>query len=391
MRAKQDLICLPPISRTSKRKNSSEEEPSMSCSGAPPPQAPATAVASFVDASSGNEGSRKRGRSPPGLPYMADYRPYSSGLLQGHRRRHNAEMHKKQWDLYYRNNTVNGYKDRHYILREFHELRAAIDAAADVAVRMHTSDGGDEDEKKRAEDNGSSTSADADAATFSWMEAGCGVGNAMLPVFEQYGHLPQWRALLGFDISTVAIRLLEEKKAAMPPELAAKVHICVLNPSESDVADCTFFQPAAGSSASSKPCAFPDFVSLIFVLCSIPVVSHALVLRRIAGCMKRPGGVLYFRDYAVNDHAEARFQQSNRQLRSGVHDSEGHTDVDANTYERTNGTLSHFFSVEEVRQLFERAGFEVIALDIIDNEVTNRKTGVTFARKFVQGRFRLLA
>ncbi|KPA86420.1 hypothetical protein ABB37_00593 [Leptomonas pyrrhocoris] len=332
-------------------------------------------------------GSRKRGRSPPGKPYVSDYRPYGSGLLQLHRRRPNAEMHKKQWDLYYRNNTVNGYKDRHYILREFHELRAAIDAAAETAVGADTTvpeGGADKDAEAVASDG---------AASFSWMEAGCGVGNAMLPVFQEYGHLPQWRALLGFDISSVAIRLLEEKIASMPPALAAKVHVCVLNPSESDVADCALFHPAPAcsslSAATAAPRAFPEFVSLIFVLCSVPVPSHAVVLQRLAKCMKRPGGVLYFRDYAVSDHAESRFQQSNRQLRG--ESGNGVAAADANTYERTNGTLSHFFSVDEVRQLFTGAGFEVIALGIIESDVTNRKTSASFARKFVQGRFRLLA
>ncbi|KPI85366.1 hypothetical protein ABL78_5590 [Leptomonas seymouri] len=329
--------------------------------------------------------SRKRGRSPTGEPYVSDYRPYSCGLLQLHRRQPNAETHKKQWDLYYRNNTVNGYKDRHYILREFHELRAAIDAAAEMAVRAHTAAPlGDAD-------GGAEKATSDSAASFSWMEAGCGVGNAMLPVFEQYGHLPQWRALLGFDISSVAIKLLEEKKAAMPPALAEKVHTCVLNPSESDITDCTFFQPVGVTPSPSTldPCGFPEFVSLIFVLCSIPVPSHRVVVQRISKCMKRPGGVLYFRDYAVRDHAESRFQHSSRQVRSAS--AEGDADTDANTYERTNGTLSHFFSVDEVRQLLEGAGFEVIALDVIENEVNNRKTSVSFARKFVQGRFRLLA
>lgn len=381
----------------------------MSCSSAAPPAAQSggsssDTLAQAVDAdatnnnnnsssNSSSSGTRKRGRSPPGKPFVVDYRPYGSGLLQRHGRQQNAEMHKKQWDLYYRNNTVNGYKDRHYILREFHELRAAIDAAVAAAEA--------EEEKERAHhaegEEASSLPAQA-AEDFAWMEAGCGVGNAMLPVFEQYGHLPQWRALLGFDISSVAIRLLEEKKAAMPAALAAKVHVCVLNPSESDVADCSFFQPVrtslsspAPSASPAMPCAFPEFVSLIFVLCSIPVATHPLVLRRIAHCMQRPGGVLYFRDYAVSDHAEARFQQSNRQLRTtNALSTEEKTGVDANTYERTNGTLSHFFAVEEVQQLFVNAGFEVIALGIIENEVVNRKTNVSFARKFVQGRFRLL-
>ncbi|CBZ30911.1 conserved hypothetical protein [Leishmania mexicana MHOM/GT/2001/U1103] len=343
---------------------------------------------------------RKRARSPPYPPFVSEYRPYSSGQLQAHRVNQHTDLHKRQWDMYYRNNTVNGFKDRHYILREFHELRAAIDAA--VAAEKASATG-------EAAPSMSAPSASL-ACSFSWMEAGCGVGNAMLPVFAEYGHLPQWRALLGFDISSVAIGLLEEKRALLPLALAAKVHVCVLNPVESEVADCPFFTPTGGgatassssagvaeaggadgdsTSAVGRPpvCELPEFVSLVFVLCSIPVSSHAVVLRRIARCMARPGGVLYFRDYAVSDHAERRFQAASYRRRGDG--GEGNDTSNTNTYERTNGTLSHFFSLEEVRTLFEGAGFEVVALDIIANEVTNRKTSVSFARRFVQARFRL--
>ncbi|KAG5491250.1 hypothetical protein JIQ42_01148 [Leishmania sp. Namibia] len=347
------------------------------------------------DASNG----RRRARSPSYEPFVVEYRPYSGGQLQTHRVNRHTDLHKRQWDLYYRNNTVNGYKDRHYILREFHELRAAIDAA--VAAEEKAPKAGNAAPSK----SGASLSP---ARSFSWMEAGCGVGNAMLPVFAQYGHLRQWRALLGFDISSVAIALLEEKIAVLPPAMAAKVHVCVLNPSESEVTDCTFFtskgvSAAALSSSSTgvtdsgtaEPvrrapvCELPEFVSLIFVLGSIPVSSHAIVLRRIARCMARPEGVLYLRDYAVSDHAEHRFQSSLHRQRGDRGD--GDDTGDTNTYERTNGTLSHFFSLGEVRSLFEDAGFEVVALDVIANEVTNRKTSVSFARRFVQGRFRLRA
>ncbi|KAI5689433.1 Methyltransferase domain containing protein [Leishmania braziliensis] len=349
---------------------------------------------------------RKRARLPPYPPFVSEYRPYSNGQLQANRVNRPTDLHKRQWDMYYRNNTVNGYKDRHYILREFHELRAAIDTAV-VA--------GEKAPRTNEAPSSKCVASTSPACSFSWMEAGCGVGNAILPVFAQYGYLPQWRALLGFDISPVAIALLEEKRARLPPALATKMHVCVLNPCESEVLDSPLFAPkevgvAALTSSSLNTAGAggvdgdnttavdsapvfesPEFVSLIFVLCSIPVSSHAVVLSRIARCMARPGGVLYFRDYAVSDHAELRFQASLRWRRGDSSEGDGSDTGDTNTYERTNGTLSHFFSLEEARTLFEGAGFEVVALEIITNEVTNRKTSVSFARRFVQGRFRLRA
>lgn len=322
----------------------------------------------------------KRARSPPFPPFVQDYAPYSGGQLRRLCYERNKDNHKVHWDLYYRNNTVNGYKDRHYLLREFDELRAAIElahaATTAAASEVATADPHD----PRQEQGGS-------VASFSWMEAGCGVGNAMLPVFEAHGHLPQWQSLLGFDISSVAIELLEQKVASsLPTELSRKVHVCVLDPCERDVAECPFFQceetPGHSLAVPREPRNKVEYVSMVFVLCSIPVAKHELVLRRVAACMTQPTGVFFFRDYGVADHAETRFRK--RDERCGNRD-----DVDANTYARTNGTLSHFFSLEEVRALFTSVGFTVIDLKEVERQVENRKTECVLARRFVQGRFRL--
>lgn len=304
--------------------------------------------------------SRKRCRSPPFPVVVKDYRPYGGGQLLLHVDR-GRSAHKDHWDLYYRNNTINGYKDRHYILREFVELQAAIAEAQRVASPSSEQDG---------EDKGQKTTS---VSSFSWMEAGCGVGNAMLPIFEEFGHLRQWHQLLGFDISSVAIKLLEEKKASLPPALGAKLEVATLDPCQRDVLDCPFFVKDANGAIQNPV----QFVSMIFVLCSIPAGMHKVVLQRIASCMVQPGGVFFFRDYAVADHAETRFRKNEDRICDG----------DANTYARSNGTLSHFFAVEEVRALFESVGFRVFDLSVVTREVNNRKVELTFTRKFVQGRF----
>nr|CCC50727.1 conserved hypothetical protein [Trypanosoma vivax Y486] len=112
---------------------------------------------------------------------------------------------------------------------------------------------------------------------------------------------------------------------------------------------------------------------MIFVLCSIPVREHLLVLKRVVACMK-DGGVFFFRDYCVDDHAEKRFNT--------------HRLVEPNTFARTNGTLSHFFSLEEAQLVFQSAGLEVLELQVVEREVVNRKEGVSWQRRFLQGRFR---
>lgn len=287
-------------------------------------------------------GLRKRQRSP-GPAYVKDYRPYGGRQLQQIYEKKQLD-HRKQWDTYYRNNTINGYKDRQYLLREFVELQEAIQ----------------------------------DGTPFSWMEAGCGVGNAMLPVFEQYGGQPNWVSLLGFDISAVAISLLKEKQEKLPEHVRAKMRVCTLDPCEEDIASSSLFSAVAGRAPRV------EFVSMVFVLCSIPVASHKAVLRRVAECMV-DGGVFFFRDYCVSDHAERRFQ--NRAV-APLGDEGPGSDAGNNTYTRTNGTLSHFFSLEEVETLFHSVGLEVIELKEVEREVVNRKQDVTLVRKFVQGRFR---
>ncbi|CCW68882.1 unnamed protein product [Phytomonas sp. Hart1] len=344
------------------------------------------------------KGQCKRPRYPPYSPIVKDYRPYTGRqLTQRPSITENFEqnIHRDCWNLYYRNNTFNGFKDRNYILREFVELREAIMASnsSDQAIinknsKLHSCTG-----ESRSVHN---------PKPFSWLEAGCGVGNAMLPIFKEFGHLAHWRLLLGFDISKVAINLLKDKKVSLPLPLQEKLHVCVLNPCEERLSGCLFPTPLgdAGTfssigSSSSLYNPTVEFVSMIFVLSSIPVPLHASVLKRIAECMVRPGGIFFFRDYARSDLAEKRF----RSRKQGVSDTETErrNDVDGNLggknessiFARTNGTLSYFFSKEELEKLFTSVGFSVIEIREVNREVENRKAALCMSRKFIQGRFRL--
>jgi hypothetical protein len=60
---------------------------------------------------------------------------------------------KRNWDLFYKANKTNFYKDRHYIKYEFTEM----------ASKMSSSD-----------------------QTFTLLDAGCGVGNGFYPLFNEY-------------------------------------------------------------------------------------------------------------------------------------------------------------------------------------------------------------
>ena len=308
---------------------------------------------------------RKRGRdsdSAPSLrvlcpPFVLDYAPYAKGQLNLTRRRQLTDCG-EQWDTYYRNNTVNGYKDRHYLLREFHELREALDLRSSAATSSAPSTSGD---------------------VVLLLEVGCGVGNALLPIVEQYIDRlqPSEFQVYGFDISEVAVKLLQAKlvtdtssteAAVLPPvrssRLAEYVHCCAHDLTQEPL-------PVGCSGAWLRQKA--SFATIIFVLCSIKEVDRRVFVERMS-LLIAEGGLVFVRDYAVGDHAQSRF--ASRQA------------VEDDTFLRTNGTLSHFFSAEAMQTLFESCGFDTVECKIVEREVTNRREDVTMSRRFVQGKFR---
>lgn len=487
---------------------------------------------------------RKRSRTMSlrsnSTPIMEDYYPYTSGIL-AHRllclRRRPASS---QWDCYYRNNTVNGFKDRHYILREFPELQEAISASLSSTGPSSC-----------APTPSSDLSLDESClSNFSWMEVGCGVGNAFFPIFEEYGHLPDWKRMYAVDISSVAINLLRKKiQISFPSSLQEKVYLATLDPSIQRITSLSFSSvldsesvigienvkkqsrmsplanrsertyqhltsisplcsscqdviptvehatvpsPTAASTANSTshsdwtppllPSHLPSkvvqdrphvlknisFASLIFVLSSVETTLHKCIIQHVAECLEQEDGgkpgILFFRDYAADDHAHLRFALRHADMHGAletdfhptsplkidvncclssktaapladatsslsphciannninetlientVNSSEGVkgksyiptnsltscTFVDtfectsdkvpnAFTYERANGTLSHFFTMQEIRTLFTSVGFETISLQIVEREVINHRKRTTHHRRFIQGRF----
>lgn len=503
----------------------------------------------------GRKRPRKKSSGCTTTPIVENYCPYTSGFLASRLLFLQRRPAHYQWDCYYRNNTINGYKDRHYILREFVELQKAISSASFLSMSSLSSRAASEGE----------TVGDMIPYSFSWMEVGCGVGNAFLPIFEQYGHLAHWKRMYAFDISSVAINLLREKvKNSFPPFLQQKVYLGIVDSSKTCIDSSDFlpvFLPESSSddstesidklqnspsfrmntsstltdcssknllssfftsenisddsqrsealkgnkiraTKSSTPVTVANgtsilasektdftsppflkhvrhnshhaphvsFASLIFVLSSVAPSHHKRVIESIAECLRgydgENSGVIFFRDYAANDHAQFRFSQRRQPTHgnfgicssvdksieglilcscslelnsvldqasnstdtpsakhvelgksklaktcfvpleakeggphllespsssrhSGMYDHQDYTSkrpISA-TYERSNGTLSHFFCIEEVRDLFTSSGFQTISLEVIEREVVNRKQKNEHQRRFIQGRF----
>ena len=69
---------------------------------------------------------------------------------------------RRNWDIFYKQNTTNFYKDRHYLAREFTELSDKLD------------------EVKKAQSD----------ERVVLLDLGCGVGNAFWPLVETFGMPP---------------------------------------------------------------------------------------------------------------------------------------------------------------------------------------------------------
>lgn len=84
----------------------------------------------------------------------------------------------RNWDIFYKNNTTNFYKDRHYLLREFNELSSAL-ATADAENKV------------------------------TLLDLGCGVGNAFWPTIEQHSSSVKVQCC---DFSKKAVNFIGEHK-----------------------------------------------------------------------------------------------------------------------------------------------------------------------------------
>ncbi|KAF8358585.1 hypothetical protein PRIPAC_93580 [Pristionchus pacificus] len=180
-----------------------------------------------------------------------------------------------------------------------------------------------------------------------YLEAGCGVGNMLFPLAEVY---PNWK-WQAFDFSANAVRLLEERAKEIGLEVST---------SELDL-----------SNELSEPL-FPvqaDLATLIFVVSAIHPDKHDIVARNLYQLIE-PGGSLLIRDYGMNDYAMIRF---GREAKLGDR-----------FYARQDGTRAFYFTLEELVEPYEKAGFKCVRKEFLHRRTINREKGVDVPRIFVQ-------
>ena len=96
------------------------------------------------------------------------------------------------WDVFYKNNKVNFYKDRHYIRYEFSDLVDAIENQKDKP------------EKEQ----------------FLLLDFGCGVGNGFYPLVEEFGY--HNLRVNCCDLSKTAIQLVKSNEHYKEEHVDAK-------------------------------------------------------------------------------------------------------------------------------------------------------------------------
>lgn len=266
----------------------------------------------------------------------------------------------KSWDKFYKRNSSNFFLDRHWIDKEFKELVSS----------------------------GRETSGDESPQVL--IEFGCGVGNSLIPLLQASRSLH----CIGFDCSERAVSLLEERwdetLARLEREESSEAECnsrcederCPFRFLKVDDLGrvCTRLKGFVFDIVDSDipryicPSGFADFGLLIFVLSAIHPKHHQDVITRCSKSLK-PGATLLFRDYGRYDMAQLRFAKSSK------------SKIAENFYVRYDGTFAYYFTTQELKTLFENAGFKTVSNYYCLREVVNRKTQVVMQRVWIQAKF----
>jgi len=114
-----------------------------------------------------------------------------------------------------------------------------------------------------------------------------------------------------------------------------------------------------------------DYATMVFVLSAMAHEQMPGVVRKIYDQLK-PGGYLFFRDYARFDLTQLRFKSGCK--------------LNDDCYARWDGTLTSFVTREQIDVMFEEAGFVVLENLYHRKSITNRKRGVEMRRCWLQCR-----
>lgn len=184
------------------------------------------------------------------------------------------------------------------------------------------------------------------------LEVGCGVGNLIFPLVAENRNS---YFIYACDFSSRAIDLVKANELYDTATMKAFT--------------CDITKPDI---LAEIPLESVDIITMIFVLSAIHPNNFQQVADNLFKLLK-PGGHLLFRDYGRYDMAQLRFKAGNK--------------IDENFYVRQDDTRSYFFTLDETKEMFESAGFEVLQNNFIDRRTINKKENINVQRWFLQGKY----
>ncbi|KAI3404929.1 ABP140 [Candida oxycetoniae] len=235
----------------------------------------------------------------------------------------------KYWDIFYKQNKDNFFKDRKWLQIEFPLLY-----------------------KVTAKDYQEPTTI---------LEVGCGAGNTFYPILNQNGN--KNLRLFGSDYSKVAVDLVRSN------ETFASQH-------EQGIAHCSVWDLAnpEGLLPEGMEPNSADIVIMVFVFSALHPNQWKQAVENLAQILK-PGGTILFRDYGRYDLAQVRFKKGRL--------------LEDNFYVRGDGTRVYFFTEEELEQIFCENGPFVKEMIGTDRRLlVNRKKQLKMYRNWLQGVFK---
>ncbi|KAF8316673.1 methyltransferase [Clavulina sp. PMI_390] len=196
----------------------------------------------------------------------------------------------KYWDVFYKNNTNNFFRDRKWLPREFPELLAL--ATPDAGERVI-------------------------------VEVGCGAGNTALPLLSanENPHL----TIHACDYAPTAVEVVKQSPLYSAPPTGT------IRASVWDLSSTTQTMPEGVQEHSV------DAVVMIFVLSALSPSEWAQAVANVHQMLK-PGGLILLRDYGRHDLTQLRFKEGRL--------------LEENFYIRGDGTRVYFFEIDELARLF---------------------------------------
>jgi SAM-dependent methyltransferase len=232
----------------------------------------------------------------------------------------------KSWDKFYNRHGTKFFHDRHYLANDFPNEFGPTNAKQQITL----------------------------------VEIGCGVGNNILPLLEQY---PDWK-FYAYDVSAVAIQYLHKDSRCYnhnQQHIQAGVWDVTVSASDS------FPPPVIGNA---------HICTVFFCLSAIsPGEPMRTAVKNIVSTLRSNGGVIILRDYGRYDESQLKLG-TQRAKRLGE-----------NWFVKADGTRCYYFSLEDLRDLF--VGLDILELRYICRKYHNHVKKQKRRRVWVQARFQL--